>query len=72
VSQYPLFTALQVVVPFGVALPMVKKESRQGRQERQRDKIPDYEHRVYGTRLARMDYYFNQLEVCFKITDIEN
>ncbi|XP_021929875.1 uncharacterized protein LOC110834736 isoform X2 [Zootermopsis nevadensis] len=55
--------ALQVIVPFGVALPMVKKEGREGRRERTEDKIPDHEHPVYGIRLARLDFYFNQLEI---------
>lgn len=71
IFQYLLRTALQVVVPFGVALPMVKKESRQGRRERIQDKILDHEHPVYGIRLAKLDYYFNHLEVRMEITNTE-
>ena len=59
-----LFTALQVIVPFGVALPMVKKETSQSRRGRTQYKMADHEHPVYGNRLARLDNYFSQLEVC--------
>jgi hypothetical protein len=57
-----------VVVPFGVALPLVKKESRHGRHGRTLDKIPDHEHPRYGIQLARLDYYFSQLEVRYNAT----
>jgi hypothetical protein len=66
--QCVLPTALQVVVPFGVALPLVKKESRRGRSGRPLDAMPDHEHPTYGTRLARLDYYFSQLEVSYTVT----
>jgi hypothetical protein len=56
-------TALQVVVPFGVALPLVKKESRDGRSGRPVHQTAEHAHATYGTRLARLDYYFSQLEV---------
>lgn len=59
-----LFTALQVIVPFGVALPMVKKETSQRRRGRTQYKMADHEHPVYGNRLATLDNYFSQLEVC--------
>jgi ribosomal protein S27E len=59
-----LFTALQIIVPFGVALPMVKKETSQRRRGRTQHKMADHEHPVYGNRLARLDNYFSQLEVC--------
>jgi hypothetical protein len=63
--KHLLFPAIQVVVPFGVALPMVKKETSQGRRGRTQYKMADHEHPVYGIRLARLDNYFNQLEVCY-------
>jgi hypothetical protein len=66
--QCLLPTALQVVVPFGVALPLVKKESRHGRRRRTPDRRPDYEHPAYGIRLARLDHYFSQLEVRYTVT----
>jgi hypothetical protein len=72
IFRFLLHTALQAVVPFGVALPMVKKESRQGRRERAQDKVPDHEHPVYGIRLARLDDYFSHLEVCMEIINTKN
>jgi hypothetical protein len=60
-----LFTALQAIVPFGVALPMVKKETSQRRRGRTQYKMADHEHPVYGIRLATLDNYFDHLEVCF-------
>jgi hypothetical protein len=51
---------------------MVKKESRQGRRDRTQDTSPDHEHPVYGIRLAKLDYYFNQLEVCMEMANTDD
>jgi hypothetical protein len=50
-------------VPFGVALPMVKKETSQRRRGRTHYKMADHEHPVYGVSLANLDNYFSHLEV---------
>lgn len=61
--QHLFFTALQAIVPFGVALPMVKKETSQRRHGRTQYKMADHEHPVYGVSLANLDNYFSHLEV---------
>nr|CAD7405713.1 unnamed protein product [Timema cristinae] len=54
--------SLQITVPFGVALPTVKKTRRSSRSHLFTSRDLGDEGQVYSQQLARLDYYFEYLE----------
>ena len=52
-----------MIVPFGIALPMVRKEGRNDRQLEIEEGAEEYGNTEYDTELENLDKYFNFLKV---------